>query len=144
MLGAVSARHKDKWIDNVVRILSYLGVVTPAFVFAILFVLRLRLLARTGCPTIGRLSEGLPRPPTITGLMTVDSLLAGNLGAFWDAVKHLILPGDRAGDGRHGPGGAHHPLHHGRQPEQGLHRRRARAGHPRARDHGQAFCSSRR
>lgn len=31
-------------------------------------------------------------PPTITGLVTVDSLLSGNLTAFWDALKHLIVP----------------------------------------------------
>ena len=38
-LGTLSARHKDKWIDNAVRIFSYAGVVTPSFVFAILFLL---------------------------------------------------------------------------------------------------------
>lgn len=91
LLGTVSARHKDRWIDNVVRILSYLGVVTPAFVFAILFVLVFGYWLNL-FPTIGRLSEGIVRPPTVTGLMTVDALIARDLTAFWDAVKHLILP----------------------------------------------------
>jgi peptide/nickel transport system permease protein len=27
-----------------------------------------------------------------TNLYTVDALLAGDLGAFWDVIKHLILP----------------------------------------------------
>ena len=36
-LGIISARYKDTWIDNVVRIFSYAGIVTPSFVFAILF-----------------------------------------------------------------------------------------------------------
>jgi len=91
LLGAVSARHKDKWIDNLVRVLSYLGVVTPPFVFAIIFVLVFGYWLKL-VPTIGRLSEGLVRPPTITGLMTVDALLSGNLASLWDATKHLILP----------------------------------------------------
>jgi peptide/nickel transport system permease protein len=34
----------------------------------------------------------LPRPPAITGFMTVDALLAGNFAVCWDAIKHLILP----------------------------------------------------
>jgi peptide/nickel transport system permease protein len=90
-LGTLSARHKDKWIDNVVRIFSYAGVVTPAFVFAILFLLLFGLVL-DWFPTIGRLSEGVPRPPIVTGMMTVDSLLAGQLATFWDALKHLLLP----------------------------------------------------
>jgi peptide/nickel transport system permease protein len=90
-LGMLSAQHKDEWIDNVVRVLSYMGVVTPAFVFAILFLLLFGY-ALNWLPTLGRLSEGMPKPPTVTGLMTIDTLLAGDFKAFLDAVEHLILP----------------------------------------------------
>lgn len=90
-LGTLSAWHKDKLADNVVRVISYLGVVTPSFVFAILFLLLFGYLL-DWLPTIGRLSETVTRPPTVTGFMTVDTLLAGNLAAFFDAVAHLILP----------------------------------------------------
>jgi peptide/nickel transport system permease protein len=90
-LGMLSAWHKDKLIDNVVRILSYMGVVTPSFVFAILFLLLFGFVLNW-LPTIGRLGEGVVRPPTVTGFMTIDSLLAGNFNAFLDALKHLILP----------------------------------------------------
>jgi peptide/nickel transport system permease protein len=91
VLGTISAQHKDKMIDNLVRILSYLGVVTPAFVFAIIFMLIFGY-ALHWLPTLGRLSETVTRPPTITGLVTVDALLAGNFKAFWDAVLHLAMP----------------------------------------------------
>ncbi|RME80002.1 MAG: ABC transporter permease [Caldilineae bacterium] len=90
-LGTLSARHKDKFIDNVVRVISYMGVVTPSFVFAILFLLLFGYVLDL-FPTIGRLSEGVPRPPTVTGFMTIDSLLAGNFTALFDALHHLILP----------------------------------------------------
>jgi peptide/nickel transport system permease protein len=90
-LGTVSARHKDKWIDNVVRVISYLGVVTPSFVFAVLFLLLFGM-ALQWMPTMGRLSPVVSRPPLITGLLTVDSLLTGNLTTFFDALWHLILP----------------------------------------------------
>ncbi len=90
-LGTLSARHKDKWVDNVIRILSYMGVVTPSFVAAILFLLLFGLVL-DWLPTLGRLSEGVPRPPTITGMITVDALLAGQLATFWDALMHLLMP----------------------------------------------------
>jgi peptide/nickel transport system permease protein len=91
-LGMISARHKDKWIDNVVRVISYLGIVTPSFVFAILFLLLFGM-TLNWMPTMGRLSPDIVRPPHVTGLMTVDSLLVGDLAAFFDALWHLILPG---------------------------------------------------
>jgi peptide/nickel transport system permease protein len=90
-LGTVSARHKDKWIDNVVRVISYLGVVTPSFVFAVLFLLLFGM-TLNWMPTMGRLSPEVSRPPLITGLITIDALLTGNLTAFFDALWHLILP----------------------------------------------------
>ncbi|MCG8352517.1 MAG: ABC transporter permease [Chloroflexales bacterium] len=90
-LGAVSARHKDSWIDNAVRVISYLGVVTPPFVLAIIFLLIFGFVLNW-LPTIGRLSEGIAAPPTLTGLYTIDALLTGNLGLFWDALRHLLLP----------------------------------------------------
>ncbi|HUW09827.1 MAG TPA: ABC transporter permease [Anaerolineae bacterium] len=91
-LGTLSARHKDKWIDNVLRVISYLGVVTPSFVFAILFLLLFGM-GLGWMPTMGRISADIARPPSITGLMTIDSLLAGNLRAFFDSLRHLVLPG---------------------------------------------------
>jgi peptide/nickel transport system permease protein len=91
-LGILSARHKDKWIDNVLRVVSYLGVVTPSFIFAIFFLLLFGM-TLDWMPTLGRLSPGVSPPPTITGLITVDSLLTGNLKTFLDALWHLILPG---------------------------------------------------
>ncbi len=90
-LGTLSARHKDSWVDNIIRIVSYAGVVTPSFVFAILFLLLFGLVL-DWLPTIGRISEGITRPPTITGLMTVDALLTGNFAAFWNVFKHLLMP----------------------------------------------------
>jgi peptide/nickel transport system permease protein len=41
---------------------------------------------------MGRLSDGVKAPPTITGMITLDGLLTGNFAAVWDALKHLLLP----------------------------------------------------
>jgi peptide/nickel transport system permease protein len=43
-------------------------------------------------PVLGRLSYGIVPPARITGLYTLDSLLAGNLHTFWDAFLHLLVP----------------------------------------------------
>ncbi|MCL4559529.1 MAG: ABC transporter permease [Chloroflexi bacterium] len=91
MLGTLSAHHKDKWVDNVVRVFAYMGIVTPAFVFGIVFTLVFGFWLNW-LPTIGRISPDLTSPPVVTGLMTVDSLLAGKPLIFIDAVKHLLMP----------------------------------------------------
>ena len=91
LLGIASARNANKWPDNVVRVFSYLGVCTPAYVFAILFLLIFGYVLNI-LPTIGRLSPWIDHPPTVTGLMTIDSLIAGDVRAFLDALKHLIMP----------------------------------------------------
>ncbi|MGQ9599838.1 MAG: ABC transporter permease [Anaerolineae bacterium] len=90
-LGILSARYKDTWVDNVVRVISYAGIVTPSFIFAILFVLLFGFVLKW-FPVIGRLSEQTVAPPTVTGMVTVDALLAGRLDAFADALRHMILP----------------------------------------------------
>lgn len=90
-LGIVSARYKDTWVDNVVRMISYAGIVTPSFVFAILFVLVFGF-TLNWFPIIGRLSENSVVPPIVTGMVTVDSLLAGQPRVFVDALSHMVLP----------------------------------------------------
>lgn len=90
-LGTLSARYKDTWVDNVVRLFSYAGVVTPSYIFAIFFVLLFGWTLKW-FPIIGRLSEEVTKPPVVTGLVTVDSLLAGQVGTFLDALRHLVLP----------------------------------------------------
>jgi peptide/nickel transport system permease protein len=90
-LGIISARYKDTWIDNTVRVFSYAGIVTPSFVIAILFVLLFGF-TLNWFPIIGRLSEGITAPPVRTGLLTVDSLIAGRFDVFTNALWHMVLP----------------------------------------------------
>ena len=90
-LGVIAARWKDKWPDNVVRLIAILSAVTPSFFLALL----LQILAGYvlhALPTTGRLSPNLNFPADITGLMTIDSLLRGRLDVTLDALRHLLLP----------------------------------------------------
>lgn len=91
LLGVASARYANRWPDNLFRVFSYMGVVTPSFVFAIFFLLLFGYLLNI-LPTTGRLSPWIARPPTITGVITIDSLIRGNFAAFLDALKHLLMP----------------------------------------------------
>lgn len=90
-LGVISARYSNTWFDNVVRLFSYLGIVTPAFAWAVILMLLFGFVWHL-FPTYGRLAEGVIPPSTITGMYTVDSLLNGRFDLFWDALVHLILP----------------------------------------------------
>jgi len=92
LLGALSARYAGGMLDNAVRVTSYLGIATPAFVWAVLFMLVFSFLLHL-LPTIGRISDGMMRPPNVTGFMIIDSLIAGDLRAAWDIFKHLLMPG---------------------------------------------------
>jgi len=90
-IGMLAGRRANSWFDNVVRILSYVGVAVPAFVVAIVFLLVFGFMLNIA-PSIGRLSPNIVAPPTVTGLLTIDSLISGNIPAFFDALAHLILP----------------------------------------------------
>lgn len=90
--GAISARYSNTWIDNVVRMGSYIGVVTPSFVFAVLFLLAFGYVLHI-LPSFGRLSAGVAKPPVITGLIVFDGLITGHFAAIGDALLHLIMPG---------------------------------------------------
>ena len=69
---------------------SLLGISIPIFFLAL--ILKYIFAVQLGwLPTVGQISVliDIPHP---TNFYLVDALLAGNLGAFWDVVKHLILP----------------------------------------------------
>jgi len=90
-LGVLAAYYRDTWVDNAVRLFSLGGVVTPAFVWAILLML-LFAHALAVLPVAGQFSASMTPPPQVTGLVTIDSLLDFNLGAYVDFLRHLILP----------------------------------------------------
>jgi peptide/nickel transport system permease protein len=63
----------------------------PSFFAAILLILLFY--SRLGwLPASGRIDEAYSIQGT-TSFLTIDALLQGNFAAFWDAFKHLILPG---------------------------------------------------
>jgi peptide/nickel transport system permease protein len=90
-IGMVAGRRANSWFDNLVRVLSYVGVAVPSFVVAMVFLLVFGFMLNIA-PSIGRISPNIVAPPTVTGFITIDALISGNIVAFYDAVVHLILP----------------------------------------------------
>lgn len=91
-LGIASAVWKDSWLDHLGRVISVLGVSMPVFWFGLVLVYLFFFKLGIAPPPIGRLELGVPAPPTVTGLITLDALLAGNAAALWSALRLLILP----------------------------------------------------
>lgn len=91
VFGVWAAYRRGKVTDQVLRVVSLTGLSVPTFWMAMVlfytFYYKLRL-----APGSGRLSPILSPPPKQTGLVTVDSLLAGRFDAFMDASAHLVLP----------------------------------------------------
>ena len=91
-LGMTAAFFRDSWIDQVARVISLVGHSIPVFWFGIVgLVIFYAWLSWVGGP--GRIDiylEGLVEPRT--GLLLIDSLLAGDTEVFWNAVSHIILP----------------------------------------------------
>jgi peptide/nickel transport system permease protein len=90
-LGVLAAYYRNTWVDNAVRLFSLGGVVTPAFVWAILLML-LFAHALAILPVAGQFSASVTTPPQVTGLVTIDSVLDRNPAAYVDFLWHLILP----------------------------------------------------
>jgi peptide/nickel transport system permease protein len=89
--GIYAATHRGSIADLLIRVVTLIGTSMPIFwlalvAFGVLYV-NLGLV-----PGIGRLSTANLPPPTVTGLYTVDSLLAGQFSVFVDALWHLLLP----------------------------------------------------
>lgn len=90
-LGLVSALWRGSVVDHVGRLLSISGVAFPAFWLGLMA--QLVLFDQLGwLPAGERLDANTAPPPNVTGLYTIDSLLAGNLHLFGQSVVHLILP----------------------------------------------------
>jgi peptide/nickel transport system permease protein len=90
VIGVISAVKKNTIYDNGGMILSLVGVSMPIFWLGILLIILFSGILHW-LPSNGRIDPVL-KPATVTGLMIIDSLIAGNFEALTDALKHLVLP----------------------------------------------------
>ena len=90
-MGIISAIRAGGRLDFLIRMFAVVGLGTPSFVLGLLlqlvFAKSLDLF-----PLEGRLNVLMAPPPFVTGMYTVDSLLAGQWDVFWSSLHHLALP----------------------------------------------------
>lgn len=89
-LGILSARYRGRWPDNLVRIFALITVSAPSFVWAVILMLLFAFYLPL-FPIAGRISDTY-EIARITGFLTIDTLIAGNLAAFGNVLSHLVLP----------------------------------------------------
>jgi peptide/nickel transport system permease protein len=91
-MGVWAASRQGSLLDQAIRVVGLLGYSVPAFWLGLvgLAVFYARLQWVSGPGRIDIYYDGLV--PPVTGLMLVDSLLAGDTQVFMNAVQHLILP----------------------------------------------------
>ncbi len=90
-LGLISAVYRDHWPDQIARFMSLGGVSLPSFWLAIILQMKIAFVVGW-IPISGRYSRLAVPPKEITGLYSVDALLALDGDALRMALKYLLLP----------------------------------------------------
>jgi peptide/nickel transport system permease protein len=90
-MGVISAVWRGKLVDYATRVVALVGVSFPVFVLALLALSIFH--AQLGFAAgPGRLDVRLTKPPLVTGLYLVDSILAGRADILGNVISHLVLP----------------------------------------------------
>lgn len=90
-LGLLAAVYRNGVLDYATRTLALGGIAMPRFFLGLM--LQLAFAAWLGwLPLSGRYPFIESPPETVTGLYTIDALIAGDLYAFQIAASHLVLP----------------------------------------------------
>ena len=91
VLGTLAAYRRGLVTDQVIRVVTLVGLSVPTFWLALVsfyvFFLQLHI-----APGSGRISPSITPPPTVTGMYTIDFLLNGDGVGYFDALAHLALP----------------------------------------------------
>ena len=91
-LGVGSAVWRGRWPDHAIRVVSLFGYSVPVFWLGLMglliFYAKLGWVAGPG--RIDVYYEGVV--PAVTGALVIDSLIAGNVAVFVNALRHLVLP----------------------------------------------------
>lgn len=96
-LGVLAAVKRGTWIDQVARVVALIGYSMPVFWIGLIALMLLYgKLGWVGGP--GRLDifyEDII--PSVTGMILIDSALAGDWTIFHNAISHIILPANLLG-----------------------------------------------
>lgn len=91
-LGILAATRPNSLVDHLCRIVVTLGVCLPVFFTGLFLVYVFYYLLEWAPSPLGRIDIFFLDPPRVTGLFTVDSLIAGDMETFQAALAQLVLP----------------------------------------------------
>ncbi len=88
--GVISAVFQQSIFDYLSMFVALFGVSVPIFWLGLMFIYFFSVKWQI-LPMMGRLDMMLD-VPTVTGLVFIDAIIAGDFEALWDAMKHMLLP----------------------------------------------------
>jgi len=96
-MGVFAAVYQGRWPDHIIRLFGLAGYSVPIFWLGIvgLLVFYAKLGWVSGSGRLDFYYEGLI--PPVTGAILIDTLIAGEIDIFWNAVSHIILPASLLG-----------------------------------------------
>jgi peptide/nickel transport system permease protein len=96
-LGVWGAVRKDTMVDHVIRFVGLIGYSAPIFWLGLMGLL-IFYFKLDWLPGPGRLDFGYEDFVTpVTGMMTIDTLIAGDMDMFKNALAHLVMPASLLG-----------------------------------------------
>src|SRR5690349_18633191 len=90
-LGVIAALRPGSLIDHGVRLFCSLGVCVPTFVSGLLLIYVFYYLLGLAPDPTGRVDVFTAPPPSRTGFLIIDFLLAGDVEGWWAAARQLML-----------------------------------------------------
>lgn len=91
-LGVIAAVKQGTWVDHIARVIALIGYSMPVFWIGMIGLMvlygKLDWVAGPGRLDIFYVDI----VPVVTGMILIDSLIAGDKTIFWNAVSHIILP----------------------------------------------------
>ncbi len=89
-LGVLAAVRRGSLIDKAATVISLIGTSMPGFWFGIMLILFFAVYLGW-MPVSGRIDLEF-EVPRITGMYLIDSVLSGRLDAFFNALRHIVMP----------------------------------------------------
>jgi peptide/nickel transport system permease protein len=91
-LGFLAAVRRNSAIDHVARNIAGVAAAMPIFWLGLMLVFVFSYQLGWTPGTVGRWPITEEPPPNVTGFVTIDSLVAGDIGALGTALQYLALP----------------------------------------------------
>jgi peptide/nickel transport system permease protein len=91
-LGIIAAIRRNSALDRIIRLFTVSGVSIPVFWLGIILVYLFYYRFDLVPPPDGRVSREFDDHASITGFVTFDAILTGNVGLLKDSFGHLLLP----------------------------------------------------